>query len=108
MDDIKIEQLIQRFDRIDDMLRHIHGHIERLEAYGFINRESFDYMLRLIVDNLQDVLDKNIGEEELGKMFYDFQSKCSKITENSYTPVDAKDKEEHEKIVYEREKSRKE
>ncbi len=108
MDDKQFEDLNQRFDKIEEMLRHIHVHVENLEEYGFVNRESLHHILGILGDNIQELLDKKITGEELAEMVYNLQSSCHEFSEDNYTPIDQKDKEEHEKIMYEREKSRKE
>lgn len=108
MDDKEIEQLNQRFDKIEEMLRHIHVHVENLEEYGFVNREGLNHMLQIIGENLQDILDKKISGEDLGGMLYNVQRSCQEFSEDGYTHIDKKDKEEHDRIMNEREKSRNE
>lgn len=108
MDDKEFEHIIQRFDKIEEMLRHIHRHVETFKEYGFVNRESLRHMLELLGDHMEDLLNKKISGEDLAEKLYDLQCSCHEFSEDGYTHIDQKDKEEHEKIMYEREKSRKE
>jgi flagellar biosynthesis chaperone FliJ len=90
----------QRFDKIENMLRHLHEHLENVDVKTWVIREGLQSVASSVgnmIEDLQKGEEFDGRGESLGEEVQDFLSNLAEGTEENYSPIDEIDKEKYDK-----------
>lgn len=99
----------QRLEKIEDMLRHIHDHVENTGNEVWVVREGLPHVLQTIGDAITDLQkgeEPDRSGEEICNISRDLLLQLIESTGEFYSPIDEKDKEKHDKEEEEKERIR--
>jgi hypothetical protein len=90
----------QRFDKIENMLRHLHEHLENVDVKTWVIREGLQCVASSVgnmIEDLQKGEEFDGRGELLGGEVQDCLSSLAEGTEENYSPIDEIDKEKYDK-----------
>lgn len=105
----KDTEIQKRFEKIEDMLRHIHEHVENIDSNTWVIREGLQLVSQTTgdaVEYLQRGQGVNENEAKFNADIYRCMEMLTEGVQDCYTPIDEQDEARYDAEEKEREKIR--